>query len=100
MMNRPGLVTMLAIALGASCGVETQQSSPPPASSGGEVPPSAGHVETCRPTCSAAADCAIPGTPLTDKDHFACVHNRCEWRGCKSTAECKSALQSEKVVCE
>jgi hypothetical protein len=100
MMNRPGLVTAMAIALGASCTTETQPSSSPPPDPGGDVPASAAHVETCRPTCSSAADCAIPGTALGDQTHFACVHNRCEWRGCRSNTECTSALQVANTVCE
>jgi hypothetical protein len=56
--------------------------------------------KTCVTTCSTAADCAIPGAPLSDKTHFACKAGRCEWLGCKSTQDCKSALMSNRVVCE
>ena len=55
---------------------------------------------TCVPTCTAAADCAVPGAPLSDKTHYLCKSNRCEWQGCRNTQECKSALQSNRVVCE
>lgn len=55
---------------------------------------------TCIPTCTTAADCAIPGAPLSDKTHYACKGHRCEWTGCTSTQDCKSALQINKVICE
>lgn len=56
---------------------------------------------TCVPTCTAASDCAMGGQgPLGDSSHYACQAGRCEWLGCKSTAECVQALQSSKFVCE
>ena len=62
--------------------------------------PAGANTPMCVPTCQTAADCAIPGSPLNDQSHYACKANRCEWLGCKSTAECKSALSVSKVVCE
>jgi hypothetical protein len=55
---------------------------------------------TCEPTCATAADCATSGAPLEDASHFACKSGRCEWLGCKSTADCTGALHSAHFVCE
>jgi len=57
-------------------------------------------VPSCVPGCSTAADCATAGAPLADASHFACNAGVCAWQGCKSTAECASALHVQKVVCE
>lgn len=54
----------------------------------------------CVPTCQTAADCAVPGTKLNDASHYVCRQNRCQWTGCKSTAECTSELKVTNVVCE
>jgi hypothetical protein len=51
-------------------------------------------------TCAAAADCAIPGSGLTNNEHFACTAGTCTWTGCKSDGECQTALQSSNYVCE
>jgi hypothetical protein len=57
-------------------------------------------VPTCVPTCDTSADCAVPGSKLNDAGHFACKAHRCEWLGCKSTAECSADLHLSNVVCE
>jgi hypothetical protein len=62
--------------------------------------PEGAPAPTCVPTCSKAEDCVTPGNPLGDAGHYNCVASRCEWKGCRSTSECASALQSNKVVCE
>jgi hypothetical protein len=62
--------------------------------------PSGEATPICLPTCQKAADCAIPGTPMNDAGHFACKAGKCEWLGCKSTAECSAALHLANVVCE
>ena len=55
-------------------------------------------VAACIPTCTSAADCA--GTTASDDaSHYACTAGRCEWLGCKSSAECNAAFQSDKFVC-
>jgi hypothetical protein len=55
-------------------------------------------VATCIPTCTAAADCAGK-TASDDATHYACTSGRCEWLGCKSSAECSEAFQNDKFVC-
>ena len=57
-------------------------------------------LPTCVPTCTKAADCAIPGSKLNDADHFTCKAGRCEWLGCRSTAECTADLHASNVICE
>jgi len=65
-----------------------------------ETPPGA-PAPTCVPTCRAASDCVVAGEgALGDLSHYACQAGRCQWLGCKSTAECVQALQSSKYVCE
>jgi len=61
---------------------------------------SGAEVASCVATCAAAADCAVPGSGLTDAGHFACAGGKCTWTGCKSSHECQSALQSSRYVCE
>jgi hypothetical protein len=88
-------VTLFAL---ASCGSgETK----PTSSAGGDpsTTSGSGQLRTCRPTCTTAADCAVPGQPLQDAGHFTCKANRCEWLGCQSANECQSALQTSKVTC-
>lgn len=55
---------------------------------------------TCMPTCATAADCALPGSKLTDAAHYTCRAGRCQWLGCRSTGECTSELRISNVVCE
>lgn len=56
---------------------------------------------SCVPTCTTTSDCAVPAQgALGDPSHYACQAGRCQWLGCKSTAECVQALQSSKYVCE
>ncbi|MFS8070212.1 MAG: hypothetical protein ACMG6S_27935 [Byssovorax sp.] len=55
-------------------------------------------VPTCIRACTAAADCAGQ-TASDDASHYACTGGRCEWLGCKSSAECNAAFQSDKFVC-
>ncbi|MFT3775562.1 MAG: hypothetical protein QM820_60210 [Minicystis sp.] len=62
--------------------------------------PAGATAATCMPTCTKAADCAIPGAKLTDANHYACVANRCKWQGCKTTAECSADLHRSNVICE
>jgi hypothetical protein len=59
-------------------------------------------VPSCNPACQKAADCVPPGDTnvLDDASHYACTQGSCEWLGCKSTAECSSALHTNKVSCE
>ncbi len=65
-----------------------------------EQPPGA-PGRTCVPTCTTASDCGSPqGGPLGDSSHYACVAQRCQWLGCKSSAECTQALQSSHYVCQ
>ncbi|APR85434.1 Hypothetical protein A7982_10783 [Minicystis rosea] len=57
-------------------------------------------VSSCIPTCQTAADCGVQGNALGDSSHFACNAGKCEWLGCKSTADCTGALQTTRVVCD
>jgi hypothetical protein len=57
-------------------------------------------VPTCVPACQTAADCAVPGSSLSDAAHFACTAGVCEWQGCKSTSECTAALSSSHYACD
>jgi hypothetical protein len=63
--------------------------------------PAGAPASTCVPTCSTASDCAMQGGgTLSDANHYACKSGRCQWLGCKSTAECRMALASSRYVCE
>ena len=62
--------------------------------------PAGAPAPTCEPTCTTAADCADSSAPLEDASHFACKAGRCQWLGCKSTADCTSGLHSSHYVCE
>jgi hypothetical protein len=62
--------------------------------------PAGAPAPMCEPTCTTAADCASPGQPLEDASHFACNAGRCAWLGCRSTADCTSALHTSHLVCE
>jgi hypothetical protein len=63
--------------------------------------PAGAPARTCVPTCSSPADCVTQGAGLLgDKNHYACVSQRCEWLGCKSTAECTQALSSSHYICQ
>jgi hypothetical protein len=65
-----------------------------------EEPPGA-PSPTCVPTCTTASDCVIPGTgKLGDVHHYACHAGRCQWLGCRSTPECRTAMSSNSYVCE
>src|SRR6185369_4753183 len=67
------------------------------ASSLAATPP---HIPSCVPACNAASACVPPQAPsLYDASHFACNAGVCEWKGCKSTAECTSAYQGAKLTC-
>ena len=56
---------------------------------------------TCVPTCTTASDCVIPGSgKLGDVHHYACRAGRCQWLGCRSTQECRTAMSSNSYVCE
>ena len=58
---------------------------------------------SCAPACQKAADCVPRGASvpaLQDASHFACVAGACVWKGCRSTAECVTATQSQRVSCE
>lgn len=57
-------------------------------------------VPTCIPTCQSAADCAVPGSPLSDASHMACNAGKCVWLGCKSTNDCATSLHSSRFVCD
>lgn len=57
-------------------------------------------ISDCVPTCTAGADCGNSQIPLSGPDHFTCTANRCQWKGCASTAECRTALKNDKLVCE
>jgi len=57
-------------------------------------------MKSCVPTCNAAADCAVPGSAMTDAAHFSCNEGTCAWRGCASNSECTSSLMSGRFVCE
>ncbi len=62
----------------------------------------AGQPPGCVPACQRPADCVPPGTPagLEDASHFSCISGACFWTGCRSTAECVTATQTNKVSCE
>ena len=63
--------------------------------------PTGSSISTCLPTCTAAADCAIPGTgSLNDASHYACKSGQCQWLGCKSTSDCTTNLHSSAYVCQ
>jgi hypothetical protein len=63
--------------------------------------PAGAPAKTCVPTCTTANDCAMQsGGPLYNASHYACTAGRCQWLGCKSTAECSATLQSSRYVCE
>lgn len=87
-------VTIFAL---ASCG--SDGANPPSSTGDTTINAGSGPIKTCRPTCTAAKDCASPGQPLQDASHYACTSNRCEWRGCQSDNECASAVMSNKVAC-
>lgn len=55
-------------------------------------------VPQCIHVCAAAADCAGQN-PSDDASHYACTGGRCEWLGCKSSAECAAAFQDDKFIC-
>jgi hypothetical protein len=55
-------------------------------------------VPECIHVCTAAADCAGQ-SPSDDASHYACTGGRCEWLGCKSSAECATAFQDDKFIC-
>ncbi len=58
-------------------------------------------IDTCYPTCTAPADCAIAGGgALYDASHYACTGGLCEWTGCQSTAECQAAFPTLDYVCQ
>jgi hypothetical protein len=60
-----------------------------------------GPTPACEPTCTSSADCVMQGGGLlSDKNHYACQAGRCQWLGCKSTAECTEALASSRYVCD
>lgn len=55
-------------------------------------------LPVCLHTCSAASDCALGG-PTTDADNYACSAGKCEWLGCKSTAECVALSMNPSWAC-
>jgi hypothetical protein len=57
-------------------------------------------VPSCVLACTAPADCVAPGNNGPDASRFACTNARCAWKGCASTAECKTLYHVDKVVCE
>jgi hypothetical protein len=61
---------------------------------------SGAEVQSCVTTCQAAADCAVPGVPMADAQHFTCAAGKCQWRGCLGTADCTAALGNNRVVCD
>ncbi len=63
--------------------------------------PAGAPASTCVPTCATASDCGSPsGGVLANSGHYACVAQRCQWLGCRSTTECTQALQSSHYVCQ
>jgi hypothetical protein len=57
-------------------------------------------VPSCTLACSAPADCVAPGSTGPDASRFTCENQRCAWKGCSTTAECKTLYHVDKVVCE
>jgi hypothetical protein len=99
MKRRYALVPLLLLALPACKFEETGGGSPEDSSSSDKIP-AVSPPPSCTPTCTKAADCADQGSTLGDASHYACNAGRCQWLGCTSTAECTSALKSDKVICE
>jgi hypothetical protein len=93
-------VASLAIAVLAGCSTTSETASPGPsgATGGGSSTLQAVPPPTCQLSCDAASDCGR-GSGLEDASHFNCTNHRCEWLGCRSTAECTSAANSDKFVC-
>lgn len=60
----------------------------------------AASVSACVLACTSPADCAPPGPNGPDASRFTCANQRCAWKGCASTAECKTLYHVDKVVCE
>jgi hypothetical protein len=43
----------------------------------------------CNPTCTTAADCAAPDSPVVlDASHYTCANKLCEYTGCRTNQEC------------
>jgi hypothetical protein len=99
----PALVSVTLVAL-ASCSSGEMTTSPPIDSGGGtgggDTTTSNGHVATCVPVCSAAADCGSPGDPLYDPSHVACTGGQCVWQGCTSASACSAEAQGGNFVCQ
>jgi len=64
--------------------------------------PTGAPARTCVPTCTTTSDCAGTngGGALDDASHYTCSAGRCQWHGCKSTAECKQVSGSSNFICE
>jgi hypothetical protein len=61
---------------------------------------SGGASATCRPTCTTATDCGLPGDPLYDPSHFACQAGLCQWLGCKAASECSAEAHGGNFLCQ
>jgi hypothetical protein len=96
-----GLLSTTVLALIAACNTGEPQGPTPAPTSGGDVTDSGGHVAQCHPTCSTAADCAVPGSPLESASHFACTGGTCVWQGCQSDSECNASapMGAPHLVC-
>jgi hypothetical protein len=57
-------------------------------------------VPGCVLACTSPADCVAPGSAGPDASRFTCTNQRCAWKGCASTAECKTLYHNDKVICE
>jgi hypothetical protein len=90
MRSLRGFVSMTVLALAASCSSDPKSVAPAPATDGDMTDSAGGHVGQCHPTCTAASDCAVPGSTLDDASHFACTAGTCVWQGCQSDAECNT----------
>lgn len=60
-----------------------------PAPDGGSAGAEPEALPSCRPTCSAPADCATPQVRAYDEDNWRCTDRACEYAGCNSTDECR-----------
>ncbi len=45
---------------------------------------------SCRPACTAVAQCATPMVPSYDEDNWSCTAGACDYTGCRSDAECQT----------
>jgi hypothetical protein len=54
-------------------------------------------IPLCYSTCAIPADCATPGSVLTDADNYACSNGLCQYTGCTGTPECAAVFGADYV---